>query len=62
MESRSSRFLTVEQADLVRQQIEAGRQFRGRVDALWEACEQLRLRSGAAVPDARQPDRTALLS
>lgn len=35
-----SRFLTAEQADLVRQQIEAGRQFRGRVDALWEASEQ----------------------
>jgi len=34
-----SRFLTVEQADLVRQQIDAGRKFRGRVDALWEACE-----------------------
>src|ERR1017187_6548623 len=34
-----SRFLTAEQADLVRQQIDAGRQFRGRVDALWEACE-----------------------
>ena len=35
-----SRFLTKEQADLVRQQIAAGRKFRGRVDALWEACEQ----------------------
>jgi hypothetical protein len=35
-----SRFLTPEQADLVRQQIDAGRKFRGRVDALWEACEQ----------------------
>ena len=34
-----SRFLTPEQADLVRQQIDAGRQFRGRVDALWEASE-----------------------
>lgn len=34
-----SRFLTAEQAQLVRQQIDAGRQFRGRVDALWEACE-----------------------
>jgi uncharacterized protein DUF6788 len=34
-----SRFLTAEQADLVRQQIDAGRKFRGRVDALWEACE-----------------------
>lgn len=35
-----SRFLTLEQAELVRQQIDAGRQFRGRVDAFWEACEQ----------------------
>jgi len=35
-----SRFLTAEQADLVRQQIDTGRQFRGRVDALFDACEQ----------------------
>ena len=35
-----SRFLTAEEADLVRQQIDAGRKFRGRVDALWEASEQ----------------------
>jgi hypothetical protein len=35
-----SRFLTAEQAHVVRQQIDAGRKFRGRVDALWEACEQ----------------------
>jgi hypothetical protein len=35
-----SRFLTAEQADLVRQQIGAGREFRGRVDALWDACEE----------------------
>lgn len=35
-----SRFLTTEQADLARQQIDAGRKFRGRVDALWEVCEQ----------------------
>ena len=34
-----SRFLTDEQAGLVRQQIDTGREFRGRVDALWEACE-----------------------
>lgn len=37
--TRSS-YLTVEQADLVRRQIEAGHKFRGRVDALWEACEE----------------------
>jgi hypothetical protein len=35
-----SRFLTAEQAELVEQQIDAGRQFRGRVEALWEACEE----------------------
>jgi hypothetical protein len=35
-----SRFLTDEQADLAQQQIDAGRQFRSHVDALWEACEQ----------------------
>ena len=34
-----SRFLTAQEADLVRQQIETGRKFRGHVDALWEACE-----------------------
>ena len=35
-----SRFLTAEQAELVRQQIDAGRKFRGHVDVLWEACEE----------------------
>ena len=35
-----SRFVTAEQADMVLQQIAAGRKFRGRVDALWEACEE----------------------
>jgi hypothetical protein len=35
-----SRFLTDEQADLAQRQIDAGRQFRSHVDALWEACEQ----------------------
>ena len=35
-----SRFLTAELDDLVRQQIDAGRKFRGRVDALWDACEE----------------------
>lgn len=36
----SSRFLNAEQAKLVQQQVDAGRQFRGRVDALWGACEE----------------------
>jgi hypothetical protein len=35
-----SRYLTAEQADLVRQQIDAGHKFRDHVDALWETCEQ----------------------
>jgi hypothetical protein len=35
-----SRFLTPEQAQLARQQIEAGRKFRAQVDAYWEACEE----------------------
>ncbi len=35
-----SRFVTAEQAVVVQQQIDAGRQFRGHVDALWDACEQ----------------------
>ena len=34
-----SRFLTSEQAAVVRQQIEAGHQFRATVDALWEEGE-----------------------
>lgn len=34
-----SRFLNAEQADLAQQQINAGREFRSRVDAYWEACE-----------------------
>jgi hypothetical protein len=35
-----SRFLTEEQAAVARQQIATGREFRGNVDAYWEACEQ----------------------
>ncbi len=35
-----SRYLSAEQAEMVRQQIEAGHQFRKKVDAYWEACEQ----------------------
>lgn len=34
-----SSFLKPEQAAIVEQQIAAGRDFRGRVDALWDACE-----------------------
>ena len=35
-----SRFLTAAEADLARQQIAAGREFRAPVDAYWEACEE----------------------
>src|SRR5664280_458372 len=35
-----SRFLSEEQAAVARQQIATGREFRGHVDAYWEACEQ----------------------
>ena len=35
-----SRFLTVEQAALVQNQIDAGRKFRRHVDGVWEACEE----------------------
>ena len=35
-----SRFLTEEQAEMARQQIAAGLEFRERVDRYWEACER----------------------
>ncbi len=35
-----SRFLTAEQAERARQQIDNGREFREHVDAYWEACEE----------------------
>ena len=35
-----SRFLTPEQADVARQQIDAGHEFRIQVDDYWEACEE----------------------
>ncbi|MBI4289804.1 MAG: hypothetical protein HY671_15430 [Chloroflexi bacterium] len=34
-----SRYLSTEQAALARQQIEAGQEFRSRVEAYWQACE-----------------------
>ena len=34
-----SRLLTPEQAALARQQIDAGHQFRAKIEALWEGCE-----------------------
>src|ERR1700723_149912 len=41
-----SRFLTAEQAVVVRQQIEAGHQFRATVDALWVSFRQACSREG----------------
>jgi hypothetical protein len=35
-----SRYLTAEQAVLAREQIEAGQQFRQRLESYWHACEQ----------------------
>ena len=35
-----SRFVSAAQAELVRRQILAGREFRHQVEAFWEACEQ----------------------
>ena len=35
-----SRYVSAEQLPVLRRQIEAGREFRRRVDALWKACEQ----------------------
>lgn len=48
-----SRFLSAEQAAIVRRQVAAGRQFRQQVDAYWGACErwadgQLEAPEGAA--------------
>ncbi len=34
-----SRYLTAEQAEMARRQIEAGQKFRGRIEAYWQACE-----------------------
>ena len=49
-----SRFLTGEQAEMVGRQIDAGREFRGRVDALWEACEQWADTELAGLSDASE--------
>jgi hypothetical protein len=35
-----SRHVPAAQADLLREQVEAGRQFRKHVDAYWQVCEQ----------------------
>ncbi len=35
-----SRYLSVEQAEVARRQVEAGQQFREHVEAYWQACER----------------------
>lgn len=52
-----SRFLPSEQAELVRQQIAAGREFRGRVEALWEACEEWADRQLAEISTPAEEDK-----
>lgn len=47
-----SRFLTPQQAVLAKQQIEAGRSFRNRTDAYWDACEQWADSELAAISEA----------
>lgn len=51
----SSRWLDAEQAELVRQQIEAGQQFRKQVESYWQACEHwadAQLLEAASTPEA----------
>ena len=45
-----SRYISPEQAPVVRRQIEWGRQFRERVEAYWEACERWADEQLEAVP------------
>lgn len=52
-----SRFLTSQEAELVRQQIDAGREFRGRVDALWDACEEWADRQLAEISTSVEEDK-----
>jgi hypothetical protein len=50
-----SRWLTAEQAAVVRAQVAAGQQFRRQVDAYWDACEHwadTELEAAAAAADA----------
>jgi len=52
-----SRFLTTEQAEVVQQQIDAGRAFRSRVEVFWEACEQWADTQLADVSNSPQEDK-----
>lgn len=49
-----SRYIALEQAPVVRRQIESGRQFRERVEAYWEACERWADEQLEAVPASVQ--------
>src|SRR5437660_4949940 len=49
-----SRYIPPEQAPVVRRQIEAGRQFRERVEAYWEACERWADEQLEAVPRSEE--------
>jgi len=50
-----SRYLNTEQAALARQQVEAGQQFRKRLEAYWQACEQW-ADGQLDAPDAASPE------
>ena len=54
-----SRFLTPEQAAIARQQIEAGHQFRSKLEAYWEGCEDWADREleGSATASAREAEK-----
>jgi len=51
--------LTPEQADLARQQIEAGREFRTKLEAYWEGCEDWADREleGSATASAQEAEK-----
>jgi|SRR5437588_2256374 len=54
-----SRFLTPEQAAIARQQIATGHEFRGKLEAYWEGCEDWADREleGSATASAREAEK-----
>jgi hypothetical protein len=54
-----SRFLTAEQAAIAHRQIEAGHEFRSKLDAYWEGCEDWADREleGSATASAREAEK-----
>jgi hypothetical protein len=54
-----SRFLTAEQAAVARRQIEAGHEFRSKLDAYWEGCEDWADREleGSATASSREAEK-----